>query len=410
MEPINYSIDVKSPFDQAIAGYGAGAAIRNDQQQQAQVQLQQQRQQQMQKDLFALSSNKNAGAQDYAAIMTKYPEVGDHLKRSWDVLDADQQKIRLGQASQVFAATQSGNNDVALDLINKQMEAAKNSGDMQTYTGLKALADGAAIHPESLKTSSALMLSSILGPEKFASTYATLGDQGRAAQKAPVELAKTQEEINASQTKQKLDALDVQIRQADSETKRGELQLQRDKLQKEYDLKTQTAQNDAQSQSDGLVQGLATVDALMKHPGLSSGTGMGSSVTSFFNGTDAKDFRVQLETLKSQQFLTAAKELKGMGALSDAEGARLEKSIASLDPSQSTSQFKTNLGVIRSTLQKAQAKLIANGKLPNTGGGFVMKHPQYGNVTEGDINRLMTQNPGSTRDQILQFLKSTGGQ
>ncbi len=38
-----------------------------------------------------------------------------------------------------------------------------------------------------------------------------------------------------------------------------------------------------------------------------------------------------------------------------------------------------------------------------------MKHPKFGNVGEGDINRLMASQPGATREQVLEYLKSTGG-
>jgi hypothetical protein len=118
-------------------------------------------------------------------------------------------------------------------------------------------------------------------------------------------------------------------------------------------------------------------------------TGVGSTigkVLGYVPGTDAKDFRAKLDTLKSQQFLTQAKEMKGMGALSDAEGARIERAVASLDADQSPAGLQERAGRDRDHPAKGHAKLVASGKLPKAGGAFVMRHPVYGNVGDGDIN------------------------
>jgi putative membrane protein len=52
---------------------------------------------------------------------------------------------------------------------------------------------------------------------------------------------------------------------------------------------------------------------------------------------------------------------------------------------------------------------VAAGKLPKTGGAFVLNHPVYGNVTEGRINDLMTKLPGYSREQVINFLQQTSG-
>src|SRR5690606_5068360 len=64
--------------------------------------------------------------------------------------------------------------------------------------------------------------------------------------------------------------------------------------------------------------------------GLSKTAG-GWGVMAKIPGTDARSYSQQVETLKSQVFLNQVEKMKGMGALTDAEGARLEKAIASLD-------------------------------------------------------------------------------
>ena len=123
MDPINYQINVKSPMEATLQGFQGGLAIKQALQQQA---LQQQ--QQMQADLANLASNPNAGAKDYAGMMTKYPQLADHFKKSWDVLSADQQQAKLSHSVQVYSALQAGKPEIAVDLLNRQAEGFRNSG------------------------------------------------------------------------------------------------------------------------------------------------------------------------------------------------------------------------------------------------------------------------------------------
>ena len=128
MDPINYQINVKSPMEATLQGFQGGLAIKQALQQQALQQQALQQQQQMQADLANLASNPNAGAKDYAGMMTKYPQLADHFKKSWDVLSADQQQAKLSHSVQVYSALQAGKPEIAVDLLNRQAEGFRNSG------------------------------------------------------------------------------------------------------------------------------------------------------------------------------------------------------------------------------------------------------------------------------------------
>ena len=237
MDPINYNIDVQNPFESALKGYQVGLAMK---QQQAQLQMQQ--------DLAKLATNPDAGAQDYASMMVRYPQLSEHFKRSWDVLSADQQQSKLSQATQVYSALQTGNNDVAVDLLNKQAQAYRNAGKDQPAKDAETMAKLIQMRPDVAKTSAALGLSAILGPDKFATTFATLGDQQRAQELQPGKVAlgnaeATIKQAEARNTPQRL-ALEsqlkgAQIRDIDSNiaTRAGQLGLDRDKLQSEVEMK-----------------------------------------------------------------------------------------------------------------------------------------------------------------------------
>jgi hypothetical protein len=79
-------------------------------------------------------------------------------------------------------------------------------------------------------------------------------------------------------------------------------------------------------------------------------TGLVGSMLQNRPGTDANDVRNSVDTLKANISLDKLQELRkasptgaGLGSVSNAEGDRLSKSIASLEQSQSAEQFKANL-------------------------------------------------------------------
>lgn len=248
MDPINYNIDVQSPMDSVLKGFQGGLAINQAMQQQAQQKYAFQQQQQMQSDLANLSTNKNAGAQDYAQMAVKYPQLADHFKKTWDMLNADQQRSQLSHTTQVYAALQAGKPEIAAQLLKDQSIALKNSGKDQDAHAADTLSQLVTGAPDQAKTVAGLMLSSVMGPDKFAATFGQLGDQQRKNELQPAEVTKATAEAaikqaEARNTPQRL-ALEgqykgAQIRDIDSQIgdRAGKLGLDRDKLQSEVELK-----------------------------------------------------------------------------------------------------------------------------------------------------------------------------
>lgn len=446
--PIDYtSMQIQPNIAQNFGqGLQVGLALQQAQEQKQQREQDAKLQAQYASDLQ--SAMQNPTPQNMAAMIAKYPQQKDALAGSFKYLTDDQQKSELNSATQVYSSLLKGNTDVAKSVINDHIAAMENSG--QDASSLKTLRDTIENDPKAAIGHAGLVIASIMGPEKFSSVVSQLGEESRkeqlqpyaivqkgaeasqavtAAQNAPTanELAnaKTAQDIANSQNQQKLNALDVQIKQANSETDRGKLQLERDKLQASINQQQQKATGtpaEAQNTMDTLTSTLATVDNLQNSPYLKSSldqegwlnTKVGTiagKITSMIPGTQAHDFDATIETLKSQQFLAQAKQLKGMGALSDAEGARLEKAVSSLDRDMSPKAFNASLGVIRSTLNKAQQKLAVSGALPTQAGTgtVVATVPGHGNIYESDVNRLMAQMPGATRQDVIDFLGKLQG-
>jgi hypothetical protein len=119
------------------------------------------------------------------------------------------------------------------------------------------------------------------------------------------------------------------------------------------------AKEDAQKQ--GVVasfdSALDTLNRIATHPGKSTAVGFGGTTASMIPGTNAAGFASQLETFKAQVFLPQVQNLKGMGALSDAEGKRLTAAIGALDQKMKPAEFDSQLAIIKNDLNKARARV-----------------------------------------------------
>lgn len=118
----------------------------------------------------------------------------------------------------------------------------------------------------------------------------------------------------------------------------------------------------SQAALDSFDRALSSIDELKKHPGFQAAVGSGFDPHSWgsYNpftgqtlaGTSAAGFEARLKSLEAQVFLPMVQSLKGMGALSDAEGKKLAASIGALDPKMPESDFLASLNDIRNSLLK----------------------------------------------------------
>ncbi|MFW1971080.1 hypothetical protein [Acinetobacter bereziniae] len=140
--------------------------------------------------------------------------------------------------------------------------------------------------------------------------------------------------------------------------KGGETQIQKIK-------RMETAQNHS-SASQQAAEGAklaASIATRYKQAGYTSAS---FAIQSRIPGTEAYNLNKDIETLKSNAFLSRADQMRGLGALTETEGARLVSSVSPLDPMQSSDKFisdltataKTFSGIAQSNSEKA--KLYAN--------------------------------------------------
>ena len=163
-------------------------------------------------------------------------------------------------------------------------------------------------------------------------------------------------------------------------------------------------------------QTMALVDQALTHPGLNAATGLSSKTDprNFVAGTDAYNFNVLMDQIQGKAFLQAFQSLKGGGAITEIEGKKAEQAIARLNRAQSTEQFVSSLNDLKAIIstgkeratKRAESQQPATQPPPAQGGQSLGTHPQFGDVTEDDIQETMKAN-NMTREQVLQRL---GGQ
>lgn len=144
--------------------------------------------------------------------------------------------------------------------------------------------------------------------------------------------------------------LDRQIARETNQIKLDELK------QKQADVrqKAEIAKADRQAAAQGAVDTFSTaIDSLNEieqSPGLSKAVGIRSAFLTV-PGSDAANFEARLDTFKAQTFLPMVQSLKGMGALSDAEGKKLSDAVGALSPRMSEKAFRDSIGKIRNQLE-----------------------------------------------------------
>lgn len=96
------------------------------------------------------------------------------------------------------------------------------------------------------------------------------------------------------------------------------------------------------------------------------------------------DAEALVEQLKSQAFLNSVKEMQGMGALSNAEGAKIEGAVARLSTKQSPKAFRDGLREVQLDLERGlrKAQTIANNGRAPAAAPSAEPSPDQGGWTE----------------------------
>lgn len=100
---------------------------------------------------------------------------------------------------------------------------------------------------------------------------------------------------------------------------------------------------------------------LLAHKGRTTATGLSSVIDprNYIPGTEAKDYQARLETFKSRGFLDQIEQMRGTGAISNAEGEVLRAAWDTLQTSQSDEAHERAIKRLVTTLDASAKRLAA---------------------------------------------------
>ena len=121
---------------------------------------------------------------------------------------------------------------------------------------------------------------------------------------------------------------------------------------------------DKQALMDRLNETIEKANVVRTHPGLTGAVGRPNVSSLFglkkepFRGSKEADFLSELNGLRSLLTLENIKAMKGMGALSDAEGAMLRKAATSMSETMSNEAFKAEADRVYAKLEEAKQRML----------------------------------------------------
>lgn len=154
-------------------------------------------------------------------------------------------------------------------------------------------------------------------------------------------------------------ALERQISRETNQVQLGVLQDKRAATQRELE-QAKTDKVDAyNSGMDTMTRTIDTANKVLNSPGFTGyfGTNLNPLSSRFIPGTDAADTSALVDTLRSQGFMSGIQQMKGLGALSNAEGQKVMDAIGNLSANQSEKSARAAIKTIINTTQMAQKRM-----------------------------------------------------
>jgi hypothetical protein len=317
---------------------------------------------------------------------------------------------------QAYGAIQAGRPEVAAELLDARIAAKKNSG--QDATKLETMRKMLDSDPATIASHLGLSLSSI-DPERWSKMTTEL----RAAQKAPSELSesqskaqkaavdakfaesnavldlqkkgwditKVQEDIKVAKENSRIAALNAAISREGNAIKRQEMGLKLQEMKEKRDEAVRSKVADVESARGNMDNMLNTADRILKTPMGVVGAAAGP-VSSRIPTTsqDTADFEELVTTLESQSFLAQIPNIKGMGALSNAEGEKLQAALQNFSLRQSPERLLENVKEAQRLILKARKNLTTRHGVPE-----VIPDTPAASPSAGEVDALLKKYGGA---------------
>jgi hypothetical protein len=398
MEPINYlPAQQNSPLQSLASGLQVGAGFQQLQQQQLEMEKAQAAAQRTAQFRAEVGPALQAG--DPAALVqlfVKYPDFGDQIKQASGFLnDADENNKKTTSAT-VYNGLQSGNVDIAKQALQSRVNYltkiggnadewkgaldALNSGDpdkigqvkqqatlmhaLYNPTAVKAIGEIRKDEREQELQPSALR-TAVAGAGKAEAEAATAAVKAKYAdsqalqdlEKTGWDIKKIKADIDIARESNRIAAMNAAANREGNGLKRQELQMKIDDAKTARDEKIRGKVADVEAGAGNIDNMLNTIVRIEKNPRLNSVIGAIEGRMPAITNDESADAIALIETLGSQAFLSQIPNIKGMGALSNAEGEKLQAAFQNLSRKQSEKQFKETLAEATRLLKKGRSTL-----------------------------------------------------
>jgi len=191
--PINYSVDVQSPFEAALGGFklgAAGAEIQAQQQKRDLAIQAAQQAQQRQTELADLFKNPNATSADYERVVAFLPkDQAAIVTGGFERKTKAQQETDLRMGAEVYSAIKSGQPDIAMQMLTDQAAAFRNSGRENEAKAAEASAKAIELNPTMAQATVGLYMARLPGGAGYLEAADKALETIRKEAKAPSELS-----------------------------------------------------------------------------------------------------------------------------------------------------------------------------------------------------------------------------
>lgn len=412
--PIDYSLNVKSPFESAIQGYGIGANMAQMQAQREATMAQRDamqakadaeraealRQAEAREATKALFTNPNPTAQDFIKVASMLPEKeAASMRANWDLMNKDKQDSTLKFSGQVLSAFNSGSPQIGVQLLKDRAEAERNAGQEEQAKAYDTWAQIAEANPQAAMKSMGIMVAQVPGGDKVIESVTKIGQESRAEAKAPAELKeanakaekaavdakfaesnavqeiekrgwdikKLQSDIQINKENARIAAINASIAREGNQIKRQELGLKLEEMKQKRDEVIRTKTSEIESARGDMDNFLNTADRVLKTPMSVIGSAAGPiSARMPTLSQDTADFEALVETMGSQAFMSQIPKMKGTGALSEKEGEKLQSSLQNLSLKQSPDRLVENVKEAQRLILKARKNLADKYGVPES--------------------------------------------
>lgn len=395
LQPIDYS----SAGLQALqGGLQTGLGLREASMRQQLFDQQQEQMKKQQEFGVALKSAWESGDQkSMVDLISSNPEQLQTIQGLMGFRDQQQRQAIGNVASQLTAALDSGNVQGAAGVIQSNAEVLQAMGQDPA-----ALLEQLQQDPTSLRKGADSLMLLTMSPNQVMEYKQKLEDQQLKRDQMAVTMRGQDITARGQDIAASTAAADMELRRLENQQKsidrqlaRETNELKRQELTQKMDLaaeKADSIRREKAAAGEAAIstfdRSIQTIDEILADPALPSAVGV-KSLTSYLPGSDAQTVKAKIETLKSQSFLNEVEKMKGLGALTEAEGQRLVSAIGSLDRDMPEKAFVAELNKIKGYMtsrKEAAAKKYGiqqpaqqqqAGSAPQAAIDYLRSNPQF---------------------------------